>query len=358
MIYLFYLLLLIFPLGQLLRGLYINDFLTTLVVLVWLIAKRPKYIFNDPLFKPLVYFAFAITLSLLVNHFRYPREDLLAASLYGIRFIIYAGLYFVAKDLAKNRETIFKMLEIAVVAVAGVGLLQFIFIPDVSFLKVNEWDDHYFRLISTFLDPGFTGAILVLGMILVFARKSILKTAFLYLALALTYSRASYLMYLTSFTTIAWFQKSTKLFVIAVIALMVTIPLLPASTGEGTKLQRENSIFARLNNWKQTISVWKKNPLLGIGFNTYRYETNVAPESHSGGADNSLLLVLATTGTLGFAAYVFLLKKTWEMGDVVFKASLAGVIIHSMFNNTLFYPWVMEWLWILLALRSRARISS
>lgn len=351
--YLFFALLIIFPLGQLARGLYINDILVFITVIFWLIRSSPSKIVKDPIFKPLCYFAAAMFLSLGINSFRFPLENLFASSLYAFRFLAYAGLYFVAKDLILEKKTILRLMEIAVLIVAAVGLIQFIFLPDVSFLKAYDWDDHYFRLVSTFLDPGFTGAILVLGMVLAFTQKSILKTIFLYIALALTYSRASYLMYLTSFASLSWFQKSAKIFLIALVALLLTIPILPKSTGEGTKLGRENSIQARLNNWKHTINVWSKYPFLGIGFNTYRFETKVAPESHSGGADNSLLLVLATTGTIGFAAYAFLLKKTWDYGDILFKASLAGVIVHSMFNNTLFYPWVMEWLWILLALRVR-----
>lgn len=336
----------IFPLGQLGRAFYLNDFAVFFVVAAWFITTR-KNITADPLFKPLMIWFSAMIISVLVNPVKIP------ALLYLVRFVVYSGLYFVAKDQIKEKQTLAKLLKFAVLAVAGIGLLQFVFLPDVSFLKVFDWDDHYYRLVSTFLDPGFTGAILVLGLILSAVEGSRLRTLFLYIALALTYSRASYLMLVASSAIL-----SRKLLVVVVAALLITIPLLPKSTGEGTKLERESSITARINNWSKTLEVWEKNPVFGIGFNTYRTEAKVSPQSHSGGADSSLLLVLATSGILGFFAYVYLLKSMWDLGDLLFKASLAGIIIHSFFNNTLFYPHVMEWLWIILALRPKAHTSN
>lgn len=358
--YLVFALLLLFPLGQLGRlnfqgqVVQVNDIAVLVVVLIWLCLKRgllPK----SPLTKPLLVWFMLMAASLAVNISNFSTSELLGSSLYIFRFILYAGLFFVVSDLKTERQNILKLLQVAVLAVALAGILQFIFLPDVSFLKAYDWDDHYYRAVSTFLDPGFTGAILVLGLILNILERSRIRTLIIYLALALTYSRASYLMYLVSFAALSFYKKSAKTILIAALVLLITIPLLPKSNGEGTKLGREVSIFARLNNWQATIGVWTTAPFLGIGFNTYRYYTHIPAESHSGGADNSLLLVLATTGTLGAAAYLYLLKRIWDLGDTLFKVSLVGVLVHSCFNNTLFYPWVMEWLWILLALRTNKK---
>lgn len=360
--YLVFGLVLLFPIGQLARFpfagtvIHLNDFYVLFVVLSWILLKR-KNISKDKLFLPLCIWVGVMILSFLINITRFPLDKMIVSSLYIWRFMIYAGLYFVIKDLYNEHQTIERLMSLAVVIVAISGLLQFIFLPDVSFLKNLDWDDHYFRAISTFLDPGFTGIILVLGLILAVNEKALLRMILIYLAFVLTYSRASYLAFLTSFGTFSFYKKSVRVFIIAVVVLFITIPILPKSSGEGTKLDRENSILARLNNWKQTISVWQENPLFGVGFNTYKYVSNTSPESHSGGADSSLLLVLATTGMIGILAYLYLLKTSWDMGDYLYKASLAGVLVHSMFNNTLFYPWVMEWLWILLALKPTARTS-
>lgn len=345
-------LLIVFPFGQLARFplfgteavLHLND-LAVLVVLAFGLRH-----FSGTLAKALVIFLIAILASLLVNFANFSPRELLISALYPLRFAAYAALYFVFKELpADQKKLTLRWLILATVIIAIFGLLQYVFIPNVSFLAALNWDDHYYRLVGSFLDPGFTGAILVLGLLAATMRAKIL----IYIAMALTYSRASYLMYLVSFAGLAFYRKSLKIFLLAALILAVTIPVLPKSTGEGTKLERENSIIARLRNWQESVAIWQTAPIFGIGFNTYRYARGVNPESHAGaGADSSLLLVLATTGMLGLLAYLNLLRTMWQLGknNLLFKVSFLGILVHSFFNNTLFYPWVMEWLWILLAI--------
>ncbi len=375
-------LLAIFVLGQLGRinlpgnevALPLNDLAVGLVVLSGLITKRRliKNWFYHPLFRALLVFAVAIVLSLFVNLPNLTIRQLAIAGLYPLRFFVYAGLYFVFKDGSREENIyLLKLFTIAILAVAILGLLQYVFIPDVSFLAQWGWDDHYYRLVGTFLDPGFTGAILALGLLMVFQGQRVLNPgrfyywpimAVIYMALALTYSRASYLMYLAAFAVIAFFKRSPKILVVAALVIAVTIPLLPQSTGEGTRLSRENSIYARIQNWQQSLRIWTISPVLGVGFDAYRYtREKLNPElsqslavSHAGaGADSSLLLVLATTGLVGFICFLNLLRVMWLTGrnNLIFTAGLLAILIHSWFNNTLFYPWVMEWLWLMLAVR-------
>lgn len=342
----------IFSLGQLDRWslvgnevvFHFND-LAVLIVVIFGLRQ-----ISGPIAKALFIFLAAIILSLIFNLGNYSVKQLLVASLYPFRFFIYAGLYFVFKNLsAENKKFTRRWLFLGILIIAITGLLQYIFLPNVAFLSAFDWDDHYYRLIGTFLDPGFTGIILVLGIIMTYPRTIM---ALFYLAMALTYSRASYLSYLISFAAISFYKKSLKIFLIAAVVLALTIPALPKSTGEGTKLSRENSFWARINNWQRSLIVWRESPIFGVGFNTYRTVVITEPQSHSGGADSSLLLVLATTGIVGILAYLNLLKSMWITGknNLIFKAGFLAVLAHSFFNNTLFYPWVMEWLWIMLAL--------
>lgn len=343
------LLLVIFPFGQLLRvniapdvTLHLNDVVVGIIGSIGVIGVIKKYPF----------WVGAMILSLVVNVFNYLPGQVVVSSLYLIRWIAYAGLYFTFKDYKFSKN----ILVLVAVSVALMGILQYLLLPDVTFLTAQNWDDHYFRLISTFLDPGFTGIILVLGLLVVSLRakrSSLLISSIIYTAMIFTYSRASYLAYLVGFTVISFYKKSLKIFLVALLILVLTISLLPKTFGEGTKLGRENSIFARINNWKQTVLVWQRSPVFGIGFDAYRYATGVNLESHSGaGADSSILFVLATTGILGLFGYLFFLGSLWQKGGVLFKATLATVFVHSWFNNTLFYPWVMEFLWLLLILDS------
>lgn len=359
-------LLLLFPLGQLVRWvvpgteivLHPNDLAVAIVLACWVFLRKKQAvnaIFSSPLIKPLLLFGGAIILSLIFNLSSYSWQQLLSSSLYPVRFFAYAGLYFLFRSFPSNtKKLVSRFLLFAAVIIAVTGIWQYLFIPDVSFLRAFDWDDHYFRLVGTFLDPGFTGAILVLGLIFSYLTstnsKKLLLIPLIYVGMALTYSRASYLMYLVVFAAVAYFKRNVKIFLIAALILVATIPLLPKTFGEGTKLSRENSVEARIQNWGTSLEVWRQNPVFGVGFNTYRFVVGVSPQSHSGGADSSILLVLATTGIVGVAAYLYLIWRMWKLGSIVFKVSLLGIVIHSFFNNTLFYPWIMEWLWSILAL--------
>lgn len=358
------LLFVVFPFGQLLRWdvgngvtFQLNDFVVALVVLFSVRDFK-----KDKLFWPLVLWIGAMAISIVANLYRLTGREIIVAIMYFGRWVAYAGLYYALAGVDR------KYLLWGILAVAIVGIGQFIFMPDVSWLAVSNWDDHYYRLVSTFLDPGFTGAILVAGLMIACESMRI-KNEFLrittliilYVAMALTYSRATYLMYLVGFGVIGWYKKSVKIFLIAALVLAVTIPLLPKSTGEGTKLNRENSVIARVENWKQSITIWAKYPIFGVGYGAYNSVSKAKLDSHSrAGADSSLLLVLATTGIIGFVSYLWLIGRIWIIGkrNTIFVAIFCGVLVHSWFNNTLFYPWAMECLWIILAVSVERRADS
>ncbi|MDO8514879.1 MAG: O-antigen ligase family protein [bacterium] len=337
-----------FPLGQVVRWEFLggqvvlrpNDLVACMLGFMGLLKLQ-----GSTLQRPLILWYLAMILSLALNIFNYTPTQLLISSSYIIRFILYSGLYFIFKDFKLNKN--YLVIVCLLIAVFGFG--QYWFIPDTRFLKDFGWDDHYYRLISTFLDPGFTGTILLLGLLL--TKNKIIKII-LYLAMALTYSRATFLMFIVSYAVVAWYQKSIKIFLTACLIMALTLIFLPRTFGEGTKLSRETSFWGRINNWKMTVLEWRKAPVFGLGFGGYRYATNAPQSSHAGaGADSSLLLVLATTGIVGLFAYLNLLRAIWiNNKNYLFRASFIGIIIASFFNNTLFYPFVMEWLWILFAL--------
>ena len=123
------------------------------------------------------------------------------------------------------------------------------------------------------------------------------------------------------------------------------------SDGEGVKLERTYSVWARAESWKTAWNIFSQNPILGVGFNTYRYAQGASADSHAGaGVDSSLLLVLATTGIVGFVIYLKYLKYLWKLGenDLVLSASLVALFVHSLFLNSQFYPHVMLWISLLL----------
>lgn len=364
----------IFPFGQLTKlpfssseiSVSLLDLLVAGLVVIWLIGqigrKKPKVF--PRLTKPILFFIGAGIISLLVNSFRLSQRELFVSGLYLIRWVVYAGVYFVVYDLTRFQS--FKVSRFKTgliwdgVLAAIFGLFQYFLYPDLRNLSYLGWDPHKLRAFGTFLDPNFLGIILVLTIILIVFRGkinfiNIINFIIVYITLALTYSRASYLAYLIGIGVISLIRKTPRLFWAALIIGLMTILMLPKIEGEGGKLERQYTINSRILNWQQSLSIFKDYPFFGVGFNSYRYAQKdygflKEEGSHAGaGADSSLLFVLATTGIVGITAYGYLIYKIYKNHkNYMIWASLTAVIIHSFFNNTLFYPAVMLWIWVLI----------
>jgi len=168
------------------------------------------------------------------------------------------------------------------------------------------------------------------------------------LPLLLTYSRSSYLSLLAAAITTVILKTKHKIFLIISLFLLITLPFLPRPGGEGVKLERRFSITQKVANYREGIVIFKQSPIFGTGFNTLRFYRNDQTSHAAAGLDSSLLFVLTTTGVIGFLAYLNLLKHLWQTSDIL-KISLSALLIHSLFSNSLFYPYTMIWLWALLA---------
>lgn len=358
----------LFPFGQLTKiplgipevNLYLTDIIVGVLGVLGILGTIRKRRPLPPLFKPMVFFLLIAGFSLAVNIFRFQPREIIIASLYLVRLITYTGFYLILYRFRKliNYK---KCLIISGMVIAVFGLAQYLVMPNMTSLAIFEWDPHYYRLVGTFLDPGFTGIILVLTLILLVTSQLDAKRYFLYAisyaTLALTYSRASYLAFLVSMTVISLKRKSLKFFLTIIFIIFITIIVLPRkSGGEGIRLERTASAQARIGNWQQAWSIFQNHPLFGVGFNTYRYAQKNAgliddkwQVSHAGaGADSSLLFVLATTGIIGLAGYIWFLAKVIGYRKTVVVASIAALLVHSLFLNSLFYPWVLGWFMVIL----------
>jgi O-antigen ligase len=359
--------------------LYLTDIILALLLLSWGIWR---FFFNKkkyqlpPLALPIFSFAIIALLSLGLATPLLPNREVAISSLYLIRWLAYASLYFVIFDTKKAIFRNIKPLNIFIIlgtTITLFGFIQYLLFPNLKPLEALHWDPHFYRLVSTFLDPGFTGLILVLTLIVLinvlFEKKKnpwlILSGALTYVALILTHSRSSYLAFFIAMGIIAFLRKNLKFFLIASLVLGLSLTILPQPQGEGGKLTRTYTILDRFQSWQNATTIIKDHPILGVGFNTYRYiqrdygflEEENWQESHgASGTDSSLLFILATTGILGLASYLWFLISAGALAfrqkkkaiGIIAIASLGAILIHSFFLNSLFYPWVVGWLMILL----------
>ena len=359
--------LILFPFGQLINiGRFHPIDLVAWLGMLFIFEKKPdifKYLKN---FILLALFSLVISLSFL------NLSEIEIGLLYFLRFLFYILFFimiwnFVKVDV-KIKDKIFYSLIFVSVATAIFGWAQYIFLPDLRDLKYLGWDDHYFRLVGTFLDPGFTGIILVFGFLLALTKFVYKKRPgifflliFLMLTIAFTYSRASYLALFAGIFTISFLKKTFKVSIFLTTFFLLLVLLLPRPSGSGVQLERTYSIKSRFVNYSETLSIFKKSPIFGAGFNNIcvsRQKLLGVGDfgSHScSGSDSSLLLVLATTGIIGFVVFIHAIYKILrsinkDIYGMAFYSSFVALAVHSLFVNSIFYPWIMGWMGLLTAI--------
>lgn len=325
-----------------------------LLKLKFKLRKPPFFITSGFIFILIAILSLALTPLHLIG------KEYLTSFLYIVRLSIYILLgylvYSGAFPYLSGQLT--KIFVLSGFILATLGLGQLALFPDLSFLAILGWDPHYFRTVSTFLDPNFLGAFLTLSLLILSQQKvtpaTIFIFAIIYTALLTTFSRSAYLMFFVSFLTLSFLRRSAKLGILTLIlsALLylgflaylqiISIP---------RNIDREQSARYRIDSWQHGFELFDKSPILGVGYNAYRYalrEYNLAPEafiqSHgASGNDSSLLQVASTTGMIGLTAYLVFLGSLFLRGKIL-VAGLLGVIIHSFFTNSLFYPFILIWL--------------
>jgi len=317
--------------------------------------------------KPLLLFLVIGVISLIPAIFYFGPLASLVGLMYLIRFGLYSLFFMVISKLlsAKDLSRLTMILGITFVITAWA---QYLFFPDIRTLQIANWDAHYYRVVGTLFDPGFLGIILLFFLIFLLNFKELkykILWGITYLAFVLTYSRSSFLAFFVATGFIAWRQKSGKFLLGMWLLMAVTLPLLPrASDGEGVKLERTNSIQARIDNWRNSLIIFRDHPIIGVGFNTYRYAQkqygflteNKWLSSHAGaGADSSILFVLATTGLVGLFSYLYYLKSLWGYSHL--QIYLVPLLVHSLFLNSLFYPFVLVWIGLIIAGKSQLALS-
>lgn len=383
--YLIYITLFLFPLGELTRFSFSNSIafrledigVACIALLSVLQIKRYK---NNELLRPVLIFFFCGTISLVLNR-NLSLEQFLISLSYSLRWISYTFIYFTISSFDKKiKINICRILIIIGGIVDLIGIIQYIWYQNLRNLFYLGWDDHLYRLFSSFLDPNFSGSFYVLYFLLLLGivRKQVQKNnkyqklliGLIILTLGsifLTYSRSALLMFLTgtsSFFILTGKKKWMLVTFFGVVVFIITIS--PFFYIENINIFRTVSSNARLDSIKNALTIIKDNPIFGIGFNAYRYAQishgfrggRGAIISHAdAGTDNSFLFVLATTGIVGLTSFLYILfkiiKRAFRLSSkqtvmpLVVISSFVGLFVDSLFVNSLFFPPIMLWMWII-----------
>ncbi|MDO8571013.1 MAG: O-antigen ligase family protein [Candidatus Daviesbacteria bacterium] len=345
------------PLGS--GGLTLLD-ITVLILDIYALTKIKYGSIKFPFwFKLILIFCFIGFISLLFSPLKLSLQQFLISISYNFRLLAYFSFgYFLTLNIFPSlKKDVFKILIYSGIILAILGILQFIFIPNLIFLQQYGWDPHYFRAVSTFLDPNFLGAFLGLTLLLIlknsqklFSKKfQFIFFALVYICLLLTFSRSAILLLGVSLLTFSLLKKSIKLTILTFLLcigfgisfyIYTQLVLIPKG------INREESASFRISTWQDGLKIWQSSSIFGVGFNSYRYaliklNPNSENFTNSHGAstnDSSLLYVLATTGIIGLVIYLFFLRS------ILWLPVLLGLIINSFFINSLFYPSILIWI--------------
>ncbi len=345
-----------------------------------------KNVFNFTAAKWLGGFFIIGILSLLFNLPNFPISEVGEGLLYLMRLVLYSGIFFYLKDIRKDEQSyVVTGITITGSILVVFGFIQYFYYNNLRNVYYLGWDDHMYRIFSVFLDPNFTGMLFSLFALFLMGRiwskrKDSQKNGIYLLvcilavtlvAVVMTFSRSALISLGTGsiiFLSLIG-RKKYFLYLLLVLGGMIVLTI-PFFYIENVNLFRSASSEARIESARNAISISKDHLLTGVGFNTYRYvqvkygfRQGIGAEvSHAdSGTDNSYLFILATTGIGGLIVYIGFLRSLFQMSwnaykekrsifAIVFIASLSSVLIDSLFINSLFYPFIIVWLWMLVGL--------
>lgn len=291
--------------------------------------------------------------------------------LYLLRLVSYSAMFLAIWNYCLQRKNFIKKIIDYLIVVslfeAVFGWIQYVLYPDIRTFTIWGWDDHLFRIVGTLIDPTFTAILLVFGVILSLIqyqktknKKFIVFLIPILLALYFTYSRSGYISLIVGVLTYLSIQKKIKIAFIVIPLFLLGIIFLPRPSSEGAHLERTFSINAKIVNYFETVKIFAKNPIFGIGYNNlcfarqyYFNETNM--DSHScSGTDSGILLILATSGIVGFiifSSFIYMVFKELKKNylGIIFISCFSALFVHSQFSNSIFYPWVLGYFAFLTA---------
>ena len=318
--------------------------------------------------------------------FSYDFDEIIYGTLYIVRIVHLLVLtniiYFIFQQ---NDYNIIKYIKILYLIVCFIGFWQLMYYP-VAFeyysifqeigVDFKNPDPHIGRLLSTYFDPNFLAACLIIPYTIVITEwnknggmTNIVYLGIYTLTIILTVSRSGIIgILIVSFISCFNFNfslsKIKRVFFISCIGVITLILNFSVSTRVLERLvnsSSDGSTWARFQSWYLGLEIWNKSPLIGIGYNMIGVFSNKMMgssflNSTGYGNDSSLLVILITTGLIGIIYLIwFILKEFIELKIYIldekakaYLACLFSFMVICNFNNLLFYT---LWLFPILLLR-------
>lgn len=372
-------LIVIFPIGLLLRiKLSANVYVVPQDVIVGIIAVMTLYYFirrkrtpNSKFFKFQLLFVLVGVVSLIINYVLHTDVKFIQSLLYPLRYLAYLSLI-----VAPLNSSLLKQMKMLILLsgtlIVVIGFWQFFFYYDLYKLFYLGWDNHLYRMFSTFLDPNFSGVFFVIFLFYLlwgitsnkfkYVYKEIIIAFCTLIAMYLTFSRTALMALFAGIISFAVLKKKMKEVLLVIVLLIAFLFLISDTHVEGLNPLRIASSSKRIDSVKESLDIISKNSVFGVGFNAFRYaqlrygyrnEKGASWSNADAGTDNSFLFVASTTGIVGLTVYLislyYLGKDTITKQKkirIVLLPIMISVFAASLFTNVLFYTPILTF-WFL-----------
>lgn len=311
---------------------------------------------------------------------QYGYSEILVAASYWVRLsailLLLPALSFLWQEKKHSRFASSLFVWAGCLA-AVLGVVQFIFWPDLSFLK-GGFDPHQFRLVSTWLDPNFVGAFLVIVLFFAFGDKtlkpklSLLAALLLSVAVVLTKSRSVLLAFSATilFLSPVFLVRTRKLFVSVFVVVIMLCAGVAATFLLGDRalglVTADATVSLRAESLTVAWQVAQKHSWAGLGYNFLPFaegEGLAADGSLNSraGVDNSWLTLWLTTGVLGVILFLLPWLLVGQRGLLAWLkqektsglsavAAILFLFLHAQFVNSFLYVHLLLALVIVAAL--------
>lgn len=318
--------------------------------------------------------------------FSYELNEVLYGILYTVRIahlLILTNI--IAFHFREKKVNTIELIKKLYLIVCLIGYWQVVYYP-VAFdyyaifqeigVNFKNPDPHIGRLLSTYFDPNFLAACLIIPYTLSLSEwkksggmKNLMYIVFYTITIILTVSRSGLLgiFIVTVFISFNIKYSLSNIKRVLLILLGTVLALVSSILLSLRLLERlinsssDGSTWARFQSWNLGLEIWSESPFIGIGYNmigafTSQMLGSSFLNSTGYGNDSSLLVVLISTGIFGFLYVIWAFFK--DIADLKIynlderaKAYIAfGIssLVICNFNNLLFYP---LWLFPVLLLR-------
>jgi O-antigen ligase len=332
-------------------------------LIFWILSKKLSFKIIKPLWHPLILFVIALIISTIFSLN-------ITKSLNQIYiYLIYILIFLVSTSLSsKEKPKITNAIILAGFIISLLSIYQYLFgfkhvLNYMSNQNITyEFGSDYLvrkRVFFPFVTPNALGGFLIIIIPLILEKRHLYPLLIpIFLALFFTKSLGAFLSLFLGIIVYLYMKEKInrkKFFALLTLLGIIILVFILRTQAKQEMLRPYFSLSMRLDYWRETFSLIKAYPLMGVGLGNF----NITQSRY---AHNFLLQLWAEMGLLGLISFIWLIigylkfvftnLKTTTHKDHLTSLISANVIFltHNLIDFTFFLPEVCLIWWVILGL--------